>query len=837
MKKLLPFILLLIGLSVTGLVAQEDPSTATEETSSPGVTLHIDKIVANEKEKVVQIILTALNKSKGPLLDNDASKFTVLERQGIGPLKKMNVIRASNITEDGELESVSLYDSLTVLFLMDMSGSMKGEPFAAAKEAVRTEVNSNRLDGDHITVLFSTFENEVSRTRSLRKDNFGVIVDSLKMDVTKDTDLHRALRLKINEMKGLPGNKVIILLTDGEQDVRRNPLYKGPTALKEIPEENLLAEISSLDSTFRIYPVGLGTKAKEGFLKAIAEKTINGDDRYYFGVAPKDLGESFRDVTIGLKSNFQLKVRHNPKEAAESDYLYKNENRTYFIKYSDGYGQDYNVNKSAVLGTTVKAIDLRPIKSVDTNSWQSAIIGLLLVALLLGILVITVPIYNDYHFKKNHIKRYSEIKKVNVTSRDPLTLAPIQDHEEVVWMNNKVMLLETWKYLRSKGQGEVAKDYSEFFQKHTKGGFFSQKGTYKRLNWLWFGALGGFIAWGLNTLFNGWLFEDGIASWEGFKNLLAGAFDSEKKEVSSAIYSQVFLGISLGLGITATLATVEELGQSRKISVGRILARVLLGVLVAAVVFFLESLLTSKVINHQYFGGLIGWTLFGTLLGLVVTFYSSLETKNGLLGGLLAGFLAYQVYAFLTTGFMIRFLNADIARIIGLISYGGILGFILYSVVARLEDFSIRYLSPAAFAGKENPISKWLKSSSFEYIYIGTAPGSEVLIKWRDEDAKNKHGRMSYDGKTVFIEPLEGDILINGVTIAQKTALKDLDKIRLGLHSISEMQFIAKNQGENTQINNGSSGTGNMQLRPTTTVKPNIEVRKKIKIKPRKPIN
>ncbi len=104
-----------------------------------------------------------------------------------------------------------------------------------------------------------------------------------------DTDLYRAILVKAEEMKSLTGEKVLIVLTDGKNDIRRNPLYRGANALPKLGETDVYNYVSSLDSTFQIYPIGVGNEPNEQFLKQLAQSSYNKHDYYQSKVPPAEI--------------------------------------------------------------------------------------------------------------------------------------------------------------------------------------------------------------------------------------------------------------------------------------------------------------------------------------------------------------------------------------------------------------------------------------------------------------------------------------------------------------------------------------------------------------------
>jgi hypothetical protein len=401
------------------------------------------------------------------------------------------------------------------------------------------------------------------------------------------------------------------------------------------------------------------------------------------------------------------------------------------------------------------------------------------------------PIKHRKQFEKKFIKYYHQIKVPNVTKRDPLTKRDFTDMDQVVVSEDgkRVLALTTWKYYKG-GKENEAGDYADLFPADLRASqFFSQRGDFKRFNWLWFGALGGGIAWAVLAIFK-------AVDLTWYQTFLSSWADREDEQISTAIFGDTLLGIAMGIGIITTLSWVEERGQSQKFSIGRVLLRVMLGVIGAYLVFLVQSFLLMKYIPIWEYSPLVrscvGWLLFGAVLGLTLSFASSITPATGVKGGLLAAFIAFVVYSILDLPVFHSFFDSQIVAAIGYMTFGGVLGYTLHTVVAMYEDYELRCLSPRDFAMWQSPISKWLKSPSIEYIVIGKNPKSTVYVKWPDTHVADFHARMSLIKGLPHISPDQGEVLVNDMRISGPTPLENGDRIKLGSQSVSVLQFLAK---------------------------------------------
>lgn len=774
------FIIKLLGLCLLVLCslelkAQDEP------------TFEITKAIANEDLGQIELLVKAWQSNGLDLLSKDISLLKASMQKEKGVEYPLDILTIDNINY-GE-ETVEQKESpMKVLFLLDLSGSMRGEKLRQAKKAIKEVLDSEILNGSD--VQFAWFHDWASKSMPVSKYNYSARVDVVDVGPKgkdKDTDLYRTIKVKTEELSQIQGQKVIILLTDGKNDIGRNRLYKGKNALKRLSMEEVLTHVSQYDSTLQIFPVGVGGKANKSFLKKLTESTKNPKDYYSFGVAPKDVSRTFISISRAIaKPNFKIYLLPNYNDA-----VYCVEDRTVTLNYIQPLAI---ASKTTVFGSNTKCIDLRS-PDEQGNALTTFLTGILLLGLLLAILYFSVPLYNNQQFKSKYIKKYKELRQDNRTKKDPLTLEEFQDEDDVVvnGLKNKMLKLSTWKYYNENNLD--AGEYQELFQLQTKpGNFFNQQGVFKKLNWLWFGALGGFLSW----IFSFFLAQ---LNWDWYL-LLLESLDGET-QISSSIFNETLVGVAMGASIVGTLAFVEERGQSRKFNIGRIGIRILIGIIAGLFIFFIESALVVKFIPFYFLRQLIGWTLFGTAMGIVITLFSSIEIQSGVKGGFFASICAFLLYFLLNLPFMDGVFPTKIKEIISFISYGGILGYLLFTVVKQLESYELRCLSPSKFSGWQSPISKWLKSPSIDYIIIGKNPKSRVYIKWDDINVKPNHARLLMIKGVPHIEPDEGQVLVNNRAINKATPLDNEARIKLGENSISILQFLSKEKNLTTTRTNG----------------------------------
>lgn len=816
---------LILSLFFNSYLWGQSPVNNTKDETN-GAIFKINKIVPNEKEKTLEIFLTAQFRNTAQVFEKDATFYTVRELRK-SPSKDLGV------RGFGALNQVTVAQNghTTMLVLVDISGSMiKENKLGKAKEALEQLLNNPALSKIH--KQYAYFYDDIGDTYDLNPQTIQRI-NSMNSSRYFDTDLNRAIVKKLDELKAYEGNKILVLLTDGVNDVDEK-YYKSHNITTRVSTPEVYNKVINLDSSFQIIPMGIGKDANQQFLDSLSICTKNPDDFYLFGTRPEKIADDLKYISESVVSNLVLKVAPDP-----GNCTFGNETREFQVIFNKG-DEVFEAKKLEIFSRNFKSFDLCADHSVAV--WLPFVIGVLILGLMLLFFTLLMPYLFDRAFRKKHIRKYYEVKRPNVVSRDPLTMQPIADYEEVVVMDNKIMLYETWKYVMSQGEGGISTTHAEFFKNQVKGNFFDQKSSYRQLNWLWFGALGGFFAWVFSFLFSlNW------NQWPWLGNLL-NKLNSDDGSIGEKMYQAIFFGLSLGLSFLLFLALVEELGQSRKFSIWRVILRMLLGGLLGVVALFLSKWLiqsTMQINIPSYFRDLIDWMLFGVVMGCALSILSSIRFKIGLIAGLVASLIAFHIFELFQLIKLSHFIGQDLSLVFGLIIYGGITGYFIHTIVQRFEDFELQILLPKEFMGQVRAVSKFLKAGQYPFVTIGTHPSSEIYIKWQDEGASSRHAKMSYQNGVVYIEPNEGPIYINGSNINRKTPLKNLDKIHLGPQSITIFQFMSKEAsadasgqipeyskgGINIKLQNlGQQQTSGQTSRPGT----NTEVRKKIKISPRK---
>ncbi|MEL6671108.1 MAG: FHA domain-containing protein [Bacteroidota bacterium] len=419
------------------------------------------------------------------------------------------------------------------------------------------------------------------------------------------------------------------------------------------------------------------------------------------------------------------------------------------------------LNPTPVRGQDEAALgDLLIPQGVSINWADALVVGALLLSLLLLAMSEGIPIWDRLQFRSTYVKEYHEVAVEGKIQKDPMTLQPFGRSEKVVVKCPHLTSLASWEENHHQCLS-YPDDCQEGFGGAGEVAFFSMRGPYRSLNWLWFGALGGFLSWLAQLLL--------LAGFEGL-----------------TMQKSVIPGLALGLGLTFALAWAEERGQSRDFSWGRILLRAGCGMVAGGLIYFLGDNISAQIFGEgdEIWKQSIPIILLGLSLGGVLSIRSSISWQQGLLGGALASIAGFAIYLLILQGGMV-----GLAQVLGYISLGAVLGIGLVSYVRRLESFELEYLSPPEFR-RTVPISKWLKAN--QEVQIGSDPACDVFVKWTDDQVAPQHATLHLKNGQVYLEAW-AETLIQGRRMPerQEIRLKNGDIIQLGTDSISRMQFIA----------------------------------------------
>jgi len=722
--------------------------------------------------------------------------FLTIKNQGNLPIHDFNVVATETIERPVNLEIISFDklekgntgETLTILFLIDISGSMnRHNRLELAKNAVKEAVEKVNLPAN-TSLLLATFHDDLSDDFPINKSNVNKIIEE-QIKKGRDTDLYNSIIQKTNDFKSTKGKKAIVLLSDGKDEsnlIKKYDLLGLPRPTANDAIETV--KDSTLRDNFFLFPIAL-PGADTVFLKDLVAATPSPFDKYTdIEDANTKLGEIFIDIISSISADYLVRIKPQKR-------LYYGRERTLSLDWApleENYTSSFNYRE----GTYAQPI--APLPPDAPLEWYKSIFsGILLIGLLFLLLYFGVPKYKKTAFSTKYIKTYQA--KKGIIHTDPLTNDRIEEGEKVVHKCGTPITLASWKF-SGKCPHFPNCINNKLYNCNGKGGpenydLFAQNGILKKLTWGWYGGLGGLIAWLLFSLHK--LFNFG-ASTDVYDNMhqsiLGVDFLKKYNLLASEVGDATFIGLALGAGICLTLAIAEEKSSARFFSKKRILLRLLVGIIASFLIFFVGVLFQYVVLDNPFWSGLLTWIIFGISIGLVLSIQSTILWQRGIAGGVIASVIGFFIYYFISSS-----TNSLYIKMLSLIAIGIILGIIIVVIISHLEDFQLRVLEPILYSGHTYPISKWLKSGII--VEIGTDKACYVFIKWDDPHVNGHHAELTYDNtiNTVYIQPInDAEILVNSVIIPldRRTPLAHNDHIRLGRNSITTLQYEEKRTNE-----------------------------------------
>ena len=732
-----------------------------------------------------------------------------------GSFDKFDPEEAHKINDVTKVEEEFKLD-VTIYLGLDLSGSVTPEMLETAKKAIQNLVfNDNISDGQ---VYLYTFHDEISAVQPITKSNYDAVLGAItsthnqnyEVDTDKygdlgeyysntsravqyrynrvvktyDTNLNNAIAEKVQELELLSkrqlndetatnSEKILILLTDGRDDVKDNPdFYFG---IKEHYSEEKVSEIVQ-GSDVTVYTVGLGNKVDAKFLENVA--LANNKGSYYYAELPNDLGTVYN--TIGQKVLPDYKVT-----IVSESCLFRGNKRTYTIEY----------NKSGGGFSTAEAFECRlgdpnHIQSncsgnkIDPNPSNNKLLslfwGLGIVFLIFLALALLFPFIKKQIFRSKYVTKY--VKEIDEERICPYCANEFQTGEKIVVKCEHIMHLECWEengnkcteypHLCSVG---VEENYS--FKDFLNG----RKGSEIAI-WGFFGAVGGLLSFMPIT-------SDPTEGSSFMKPLI----NSINSDASDYALNSLSIGAEHGLILGFFLTLLFSLAENKKglniTTVGLSVLRAIIGAVFGSITYYLGTLL-GNTIGLDYFNQIIPLVFFGIAVGAALSFKSSVTLRNGIIGGLVASFVASTLYYFLFV--LTGGLSFDII-VLKFILFGLLIGAIISTVLKALESFYLEYLSGNSM-GKTVPVSKWMMEGL--EVFIGASRGSHVVVNNIDGVA-DQHAVMRYnkEANESFIRSVkDNEVYVNNRAIPfnLEYRIRNNDIIAVGYNQMAKFKYAEK---------------------------------------------
>jgi len=786
--RLAPLALLLALSAAVALPAQNKPGNESD--------FAIESIQLNDKDNRIELFVRTMQDGTGKQLSMDAMR--VFETNFTGEYQQLKIHNIRHEIKERAAGTVRV-DTLNILFLVAAGSGISPETAAQRNGLIQNAINTIGTGAKFTNYYLASYGDDVLPPKAFGIDEAQTVLAELDSRTDLYAELYRGIAEATRFMRDRRGKWVLFLLTDGKntENSARYDTY-WPYDVSDV--QYFLKNLSH--STY-VAPIGIGPAPDTGFLRLVVAASYNTNDTCAVGTLPPGLRER-----IARKMDIQYNniIRCYPTKDQIFRYKEPRKYAVYWLGRTDGGPDSVSLRFESPKATLANPHKLGNV--FEPLDWlQRWGIGLVGVLFALFAMQTTVPWLSKRNFRKNFVKPYrSEAGRIQ---RDPVTGDVFQEGQlVVVQCSRQTTALESWEYV-----GNKCPNYPKCLDNINpcdgagaplgSEKFFSSKGSFRRLNWLWFGMVGGLIGWSafalLKVVASGWYNNLLVQFWSS--NFGTGTHTDADIQT---LTDETLLGATFGAGLCFMLAWAEERGQPRKISWLRIILRTVFGTIASLFVFLLGFFLQYKGwIENLFVSGLVTWLLFGLVIGAVLTMRSAITMKRGVLGGLGAAVVGYAVYA-LSSAYPD---DPATVKLLSFILLGGLLGLLLVTVVSRADDFELEYVSPEQFR-QVNPISKWLKNGI--EIFIGRESGNYVYVKWDDEAVQPYHARLFYEKGMVYIEPL-AETLLNGklLPLRTNTALQNGDLLQLGRQSNTRMRYREKRRADGGGMPppaNGGSG-------------------------------
>lgn len=220
-------------------------------------------------------------------------------------------------------------EPLSLLLLLDTSGSMSGEGIEAAKRAAADFVNDLQ-DGDEVAVM--SFNEALSIEKDFTLDHADAIdsIRTLTAVRNSGTCLFDAMYQAVQKSSSAPGGRrAVLVLTDGVDETQSG----APCSL--FNEQDVIHLASEPGTHTPIYSIGLGRQIDAVMLEKISAST---GGRFYFSPDQTTLGQIFNELGNALRSQYLLEYTtqsgpglHNLTITAHHNSLQDTDTRSFIL--------------------------------------------------------------------------------------------------------------------------------------------------------------------------------------------------------------------------------------------------------------------------------------------------------------------------------------------------------------------------------------------------------------------------------------------------------------------------------------------------------------------------
>lgn len=243
------------------------------------------------------LIIRTVDRSQFPTITADISctkpELEVTE-------KTLSITDTGEKIEDFQLETSEISD-LNLSLVMDISGSMEGQPLADSKNAIK---NCIRQLSDNVSMNLVTFESTASLECSLSQSKYLVMNLVESAQTTGGTNIAAGLSTAVDSLKAASGARVVILLSDG---------YDGDDSRLQI--QSAIAQ--AIASQVTVYTIGL-EGCDQQYLQNIASAT---GGQFIMAVNTAQLDQIYQEIQTSLMKSYRITYEATGEEESRSLYL------------------------------------------------------------------------------------------------------------------------------------------------------------------------------------------------------------------------------------------------------------------------------------------------------------------------------------------------------------------------------------------------------------------------------------------------------------------------------------------------------------------------------------
>lgn len=695
-------------------------------------------------------------------------------------------------------------DNLTVSILVDKSGSMTRTRIDRANDAVETLLEL-LPEG---SVYLSWFDNDVSGSIPItldlfRKNRIGYIVDPRN----KHTALFNAIYMKLQEFDSTAtiintanphhepyykretsiferqtAQNYLIVLTDGDNDVRHIPKYQNRNAYPDfhvVQKGELLGQLRRSSQNFNTRVFTIAIVDEEDTVNPISDtitlqqicQASNNREGYFIG-GSDDITEIFGTSVYDLVTpDYALQLNYIPGT------VFDGSRHKLFITMEDA-SQGLNAQGSVdfIMGSRIAPYIVRIDRDGPRYAGLFTSLGIGIILLLIALIFIhlLIPLFGNYFFNLKFITKYTPDKDEE-SRLCAWCGSDLKSGQKVVVRCSHITHAKCWKDFEHQcpEYGLSCNEGKQFYFDINDP--LSRKNARNYLSWIVNGMIAGILIWlayelllPLNIFNNlvGWMvdmfYSPAYAELSGTQleidDQASMIFSFDRAVFINKISPMILLGVLTGLFIPLFLLILEEYQSFNIKKLAILLLRGLLGLATGFVSFFLGGILIIlfKKMGTSYLVDIIPWVIFGPLLGFQLSIKTTIMAKHGILGG-----LASIIFSFLVL-YIISDAEKSNLVLFSIMIYGGGLGGAISTIRVVSENYFLIVVSGDTRL-KDIPIHKWLKV--YPDIKIGKGKICEIRMDWdNSENLDDLHMKMYMDkGKRtpVLVSESKKDSMIN----------------------------------------------------------------------------